>query len=371
VTVRQVDVRAGAGDYPVMVGRGLLRRTAEVVAGRVPGVRRWAVVSDSRVAPLHGRIVHSALEAADLALDLLTFPAGERNKTRTQWADLTDRLIAAGLGRDGGVVAVGGGVTGDLAGFVAATFMRGIPVVQVPTSVVAMVDSAVGGKTGVDTPAGKNLVGAFHPPRLVLVDPDTVGTLPRPERAQGWAEAVKHGAIVDAAYLDGLAERAPALLDGDPETVLEAVLRSIEIKAGVVGDDEREAGRREILNFGHTVGHALEAQSGYRLPHGSAVSLGMVLEARLGEALGVTDAGTSDHLARALERFQLPTRLDGPGGAALPDALLLRDKKVRDGVLRIVFLARPGEVAPAPGAPAAWAHPVDRESVRSVLGPEP
>lgn len=342
---RRVTVRSARGPYDVLVGRALLESAGRLINERLPQVRRWAVVADDRVAPLYGVRVRGSLEAGGLEAGLLEFPAGERHKTREQWQRLTDALLAAGFGRDAGLVAVGGGVTGDLAGFVAATYMRGIPVVQVATSVVAMVDSSVGGKTGVDTPAGKNLVGAFHPPALVLIDPDVVATLPRAERAQGWAEAVKHGAILDRPYFDDLAARAPALLAGDADATRDAVHRSVEIKAGVVSDDEREAGLREILNFGHTLGHALEAASDYALPHGSAVSLGMVLEARLGERLGVTRPGTADRLADVLARFELPTE----PSMAVPDGelerFLLHDKKVRAGRVRTVLLREVGEVA--------------------------
>jgi 3-dehydroquinate synthase len=356
-------VRSGARDYPVLVGRGLLGEAAARVVAAAPEVRRWAVIADERVAPLYGAPVSAGLEALGRGGSMHVFPAGERHKTREEWARLGDRLLEAGLGRDGGVVAVGGGVTGDLAGFVAATFMRGIPVVQVPTSVVAMVDSAVGGKTGVDTPAGKNLVGAFHPPRLVLVDPEVVATLPRAERAQGWAEAVKHGAIADEVYFRALETSAADLMAGEADAVQSAVLRSVEIKAGVVGDDEHEAGLREILNFGHTLGHALEAASGYRLAHGSAVSLGMVLEARLGEGLGITTPGTAARLASVLERFELPTAPPPAASAAVLEGLLARDKKVRDGRVRVVLLEGIGRVAGAePGA-----REVSPESLRDLL----
>ncbi len=363
----EIRVTAAAGAYPVIVEAGVSRDAGRRIRDVAPEVRRWAVISDDRVAPLHGAPVTESLRDAGCHADLHTFPAGEVHKTRDEWAGLTDRLLDSGLGRDGGVVAVGGGVTGDLAGFVAATYMRGVSVVQVPTSVVAMVDSAVGGKTGVDTPAGKNLVGAFHAPRLVLVDPLTIATLPRAERAQGWAEALKHGAITDLAYFERLERDAPALLEGEPGAVAGAVARSIEIKAEVVGADEREAGRREILNYGHTLGHALEAASDYRLPHGSAVGLGMLLEARLGESLGITDPEVRPRLLEALERFELPTRDPGAGleHAAL-GSLLIRDKKVRDGQVRVVLLSTLGAVARATDGGAGWAHPVAAERLEAL-----
>jgi len=362
--VRSIPVRAGGArsDYRVHVGRGSLdelgSRLSETVAAH-----RYAVIADENVAGLYGERVLDGLARAGLRADLRAFPAGEERKTRTTWRRLTDQLLELGLGRDGAVVALGGGVTGDLAGFVAATFMRGIPVVQVPTSLVAMIDASVGGKTGVDVAAGKNLVGAFHPPRFVLADPDVVRTLPVEERAQGLAEAVKHGAILDRAYLEFLARDAGALTGAEPGAVEEAVIRSVELKAGVVSDDEREAGKREILNFGHTLGHAAEAALGYAWPHGSAVSAGMVLEARLGEALGVTEPGTSELLEDVLERFGLPVALPPE---LEPDEVLAfcgSDKKVREGRPRFVLLEEPGRVA----REEAWSREVPEAPLRGVL----
>lgn len=370
MSAREIPVSAAAGDYRVVVEPGLLARAGALIREAVPGVRRWAVVSDDRVAPLYADRVAETLRQEGASATVHTFPAGEASKTREQWSRLTDILLRAGLGRDSGVVALGGGVTGDLAGFVASTYMRGLPVVQVPTSVVAMVDSAVGGKTGVDTPHGKNLVGAFHPPRIVLVDSDVVATLPPRERAQGWAEAVKHGAITDRPYLEALEHESERLMAGDSEAVARAVARSIEIKAEVVSADERESGRREILNFGHTFGHALEAASEYRLPHGSAVALGMLLEARLGESLGITDPAVRPRLAQALARFGLPT---SAADAGVTDAdlgpWLQRDKKVRDGTVRVVLLAELGEVARAGEGARRWAHPVPLEQLRAERAP--
>jgi 3-dehydroquinate synthase len=215
----------------------------------------------------------------------VTFPAGEWNKTRETWSALTDQLLAAGIGRDGAVVAVGGGVVGDVAGFVAATVLRGIPYVQVPTTLLAMIDSSIGGKTGVDTVHGKNLVGAFHQPRAVIADVNTLTTLPPVHRSAGMAEALKHGFIADAIYLESLVRDRDRILDAEPGALLETVRRSVEIKAAVVADDERELGRRAILNFGHTVGHAIETVCGYEILHGEAVAMGMIVEAELGKHL--------------------------------------------------------------------------------------
>jgi 3-dehydroquinate synthase len=324
---------------------------------------RYAIIADARVAELHGDRIRRLVMATGQPTSLHTFPPGETQKSRARWIELTDALLSEGLGRDSCVVSLGGGVTGDLAGFVAATFLRGIPVVQVPTSLVAMIDSAVGGKTGVDVPAGKNLVGAFHPPRLVVADPELALTLPREERAQGLAEALKHGAIADLAYLEALEARAADLLAGELEATTAAVDRSVRIKADVVSRDEREGGLRQVLNFGHTLGHALEACSNYAVPHGSAVSRGMVLAARIGEELGRTAPGTSARLASAVRAFGLPA--EGPLPAPVADLVRMTrtDKKVRGGAVRYVLLEEPGTVLGG----ESWSHPVEDEVVAQVL----
>ena len=362
-----VQVTGSGGAYPVLVAPGLRHEAPRLVAEYAPA-HRYALISDSQVAAIHGEDVLRSFHAQGMEADLFTFPAGERHKTRKHWSILTDALLDAGLGRDGAVVAVGGGVTGDLAGFVAATLMRGVPVVQVPTSLVAMIDASVGGKTGVDVRAGKNLVGAFHPPRAVLVDPETVVTLPVAERAQGLAEALKHGAIADRGYFGVLVAGAGSLMDGDVPTTHAAVLRSVQIKAGIVSADEREGGIRQVLNFGHTYGHALEAASGYSLGHGSAVALGMILEARLGEALGVTTPGTADALVEALASFGLGDRNGCTGSVEEALSYLAADKKARRGRPRFVLLEGLGKVAEGDG----WSHDappsVVEETLRRTLG---
>ena len=361
----EIRVRAGGGtrDYPVLLGAGLRHEIPALLDDVAPSVRRWAVVSDETVSPLHAEAVATALTGAGLGGGLVTFPPGEGEKTRDRWSAVTDALLTGGFGRDAGVVAVGGGVVGDLAGFVAATYMRGIPIVQVPTSLLAMIDASVGGKTGVDTPAGKNLVGAFHPPSAVVVDPEVIATLPENQRRMGLAEAVKHGAIVDAGYGEETAREARALLAGDPDATLRVVRRSVEIKARIVSEDEREAGLREILNFGHTVGHALEHASDFGIAHGAGVAMGMVWEASLGERMGITEAGTAKMIEGWLSPLGLPTRPPpvDPGAFA---AGLGVDKKTRDGTPRVVLLARCGQVAPA--ADGGWAHPVPPELVLAL-----
>ena len=281
MTIRVPIVEQRDASYDIRIGRGLLAELPALLSSAAPATR-YAVVTDSTVEQRCGRDLAGRLAAAGLAVDLVSFPAGEWNKTRDTWAALSDRLLAARLGRDSAVVALGGGVVGDVAGFVAATYLRGIPWVQVPTTLLAMIDSSIGGKTGVDVPLGKNLLGAFHQPRLVVADLEVLGTLPAPQLAAGMAEAIKHGVIADAEYFELLEREQPAIAVKDLAVLERVVSRSVEIKAGVVSADEREAGRRAVLNFGHTIGHAIEATSGYAVLHGEAVAIGMALEARLG-----------------------------------------------------------------------------------------
>jgi 3-dehydroquinate synthase len=279
---------------------------------------------------------------------LLSFPAGEKHKTRTTWSTLTDQLVTAGFGRDSAIVALGGGVTGDLAGFVAATYLRGVPVVQVPTTLLAMIDSSIGGKTGVDTAAGKNLVGAFHHPALVLIDPRLLTTLPTDEVRWGLAEAIKHGVIADAAYFAWIATQLRQILHGDqPDdaTSMHLVRRSVEIKVQVVRGDAQESGRRKILNFGHTIAHAVELVTGFGVPHGAAVSIGMVAEARLAEHLKLAEPGLADAITTVCDAAGLPVRL--PEGASATEIVSATrtDKKARDGHVEYALPAALGSMS--------------------------
>ncbi len=363
--VVSTSVRRGghASEYRVLVGSGLLASLPDLLREHAPA-HRYAVISDSTVAELYGNAVLESMRGAGLGVELFSFPAGERHKTRTHWADLTDGLLKGGFARDSCVVALGGGVVGDLAGFVAATYMRGVPVVQVPTSLVAMIDASIGGKTGVDVEEGKNLVGAFHAPNLVVADPELIQTLPREERAQGLVEAVKHGAIMDGLYLDELEQDMSALLDGEVGPVERAVARSVELKAEVVSADERESGRREVLNFGHTLGHAIEGASAYGVPHGTAVAVGMSLEARLGERLGVTERGVAERLDRIAGILEIGLLLPGAAAPREIMAYLGLDKKARLGRPRFVLLSRIGMVHRTDDS---WSQPVDENLVLELL----
>ena len=350
--------------YDILIGRGLLGDLPALLSKACPAAR-YAVVADSHVAELYGKKTLDTLHDGKLPADLFTFPAGEWNKTRETWAGLTDRLLAAHVGRDGAIVALGGGVAGDIAGFVAATYLRGVPYVQVPTTLLAMIDSSIGGKTGVDVPAGKNLVGAFHQPQLVVIDLDVLATLPAVQLAAGMAEALKHGVIADADYFAFLEKEQRAVAAKDSATLDRVVARSVEIKAGLVARDEREAGLRAVLNFGHTVAHAIETVAKYEVPHGEAVAIGMAYEARLAESLGIAAAGTADRVRRALQCYELPLEL--PDTAPVDDliAAMHHDKKARGGAVRFALPRRVGEMH-ADGS-GAWTTPVPEQAVRGVL----
>ena len=351
-----------AGGYSVTIGAGLRQEFAARVAEVAPA-HHYAVLTDDEVAPLYGDALVAALARHGRAT-VHRMPSGEAHKTRETWAALTDDLLDAGCGRDTTVLALGGGVVGDVAGFVAATFMRGVPVVQCPTSLLAMIDASVGGKTGVDTAAGKNLVGAFHPPSAVLIDVETLRTLPVPHLRAGLAEAIKHGVIADAAYLARLDTLLPTLLGGDETAALELVSRSVEIKAAVVRADARETGLRKTLNFGHTLGHALEQASGYSLLHGEAVAIGMVLEARLAERIGVAEGGTAQEIERVLRAAELPVCLPSTLRAGTVLDATRRDKKSRGGAVAYALPSRIGAMA---GAERGWAIEVGDSLVLEVL----
>jgi len=350
--------------YEVVLGCGVWSRLPELLAERCPA-HQYAVVSDSRVDTLYGARIGGLLESAGLHARSFVFPAGEWNKVRETWADLCDRMVAAGIGRDAAVVALGGGVVGDLAGFVAATLHRGIPWVQVPTTVLAMIDASIGGKTGVDLPAGKNLVGAFHHPRLVLADIESLATLPRNQVAAGCAEAIKHGVVADAGYADDLGRTAAACLTRSLDALESIIERSIRIKGEIVASDASERGRRQVLNFGHTVGHAVEARSGYALLHGEAVAIGMAVEAALAEATGIAARGTRARVLDLLGHYDLPSAV--PETVACDDLLdaMRADKKVRAGTLRFALPAEIGRMAH--GADGAWTVEVSPAEVRSAL----
>jgi 3-dehydroquinate synthase len=364
VTLRVPITEQRDASYDILMGRGLIAQLPALVARQCPAAR-YAVITDSHVQQLLGGKVAAALQDAGLQVEVFTFAAGEWNKTRESWAAISDQMLARKLGRDCAVIALGGGVVGDLAGFVAATYLRGVPYVQVPTTLLAMIDSSIGGKAGVDVPAGKNLLGAFHQPRLVVADLEALATLPAVQLAAGLAEAVKHGVVGDADYFAFLEAEQPGIKAKDPAALEQVVARSVEIKAGVVAEDEREAGRRAVLNFGHTVGHAIETTCKFEVLHGEAVAIGMAYEARLAERVGVAEGGTARRITGLLERYGLPLEL--PPAARLGDLVdaMEHDKKARGGEVRFALPKRIGVMHR--DADHAWTVPVKGELVREVL----
>jgi 3-dehydroquinate synthase len=351
--VRSIAV-GGTHPYEVRVGPGLLD-DGEALAGRVRG-RHVLLVSDGNVAPLYAARVVAALARHGGIEPLVScVPPGEAAKSLDGFAGLLRELADMGATRDACVFALGGGVVGDLAGFAAACWMRGIDLVQLPTSLLAMVDSSVGGKTAIDLPQGKNLVGAFHAPRAVFADTSVLRSLPGRELRAGLAEVVKYGAIRDAGFLDWLEANTGALLARDDAALAEAIARSCARKAAIVERDPHEHGERALLNFGHTFAHAIEAEQGYATPgalnHGEAVAVGMVLAARLSAALGMADDAEGERLRALLEGFGLATRL--PAGLP-PGALLARmrlDKKAAANGLRFVLWEGAGRARLVAGIP--------------------
>jgi 3-dehydroquinate synthase len=339
----RVRVDLGERSYDILIGKGLLSQAAEYLRPLKLG-KRGVIITDTNVEALYAGALVDALGKDGFAAEVLSVPAGEASKSLRQANRLFEKLPTLGLDRHSFLIALGGGVVGDLAGFVAASYLRGIALVQVPTSLLAQVDSSVGGKTGVNLPQGKNLVGAFYQPKLVLADIDTLETLPERELRSGFAEVIKHGAIRDAKFFEWLEHEYKRVLALDPKAVVHAVRRCCEIKAEVVSADERESGLRAILNLGHTVGHAMETLSDYSgLLHGEAISMGMCAGARLSVMRAGFSEAEAERLCGLIATSGLPTRLGKTFklGELLEAARL--DKKARDGKLRFVLLKRLGE----------------------------
>jgi 3-dehydroquinate synthase len=338
---RTVRVPLGERGYDILIGRGLLETAGERLRALFPG-RRFGIVTDSAVAAAQLPRLKASLDASGLSSTTIVVPNGEASKSYARLEEVVEGLVAARLERGDLVIALGGGVIGDLAGFAAAITRRGMDFVQVPTSLLAQVDSSVGGKTGINSPRGKNLVGAFHQPRLVLADLDALDTLPEREFAAGYAEVVKYGLIDDEAFFFWLEENEPEIFAGGPARA-EAIARSCAAKARFVLADERETGVRALLNLGHTFGHALEKTTGYsdRLLHGEGVAIGMVLAHRISAELGLAPSQDTGRVVGHLERAGLPTRLaDIPGELASTDALMQaigQDKKVSRGRLTFIL----------------------------------
>jgi 3-dehydroquinate synthase len=338
-----IPVALGPRSYSIVVETGALARVGEHLRALKLGYRA-VLITDAAILRLHGRAVVAGLEAAGFAVTVLEVPEGETAKTLAVAEDCWDRLLAAGADRTSTILALGGGAVGDLAGFVAATYMRGTNFVQLPTTVLAQVDASIGGKTAVDHPKAKNLIGAFHQPRLVVVDPAVASTLSDREFRSGVAEIVKHGVVLDAAYFDDVERSAAALMARDLPTLSRIIGGSCRLKADVIQRDPEEKGEiRYALNYGHTIGHALEAVTRYETwTHGEAVALGMAAEARLAEALGVGGPETAARQDALLRAIGLPVRTAALDVDAVM-AAIAHDKKARDG--RVPFV-----LAPAIGA---------------------
>jgi 3-dehydroquinate synthase len=331
---RTLHVELGSRRYPITIGSGLLNQPA-LLAGLAPG-KHALVITDENVAPHYLPLLEGAL--AGKTVRTLVLPPGEQEKNLQRFGEVIEALAGLGASRDATVFALGGGVVGDLAGFAAACWMRGVRFVQLPTTLLAMVDSSVGGKTAVDLPSGKNLVGAFHQPSAVLADTDVLATLPERELQAGLAEIIKYGAIFDVGFISWLERNIDALRARDALALTEAIARSCRHKAGVVARDEQEQGERMLLNFGHTFGHAIEVEQGFgRLLHGEAVAVGMVVAARLATHIKRAPAADAERLTALLRRAGLPVAL--PEGLD-PEALLTRmklDKKSLSGVPRLIL----------------------------------
>jgi len=334
--------------YDILIGEGLL--------GRIPGdlkgaglAHRYAIVTDSNVEKLYGSALLGEFADAGLNAKLIVFPAGEMHKSRETKARIEDSMLESKFGRDSAVVALGGGVAGDIAGYVAATYTRGLPYVQVPTTLVACVDSSIGGKTAVDTPHGKNLIGAFHQPWRVYIDVNTLMTLSEKEIREGLAEVIKYGVIMDDGLFSFLERNMKKIFEYDKEALTHIIKRGCEIKGEVVEKDERESNLRKILNFGHTIGHAVENLSDYRISHGEAISIGMAAEGMIAVRMGLWKKEELERLVRLLSEAGLPTAM--PGDMKIRDIIdaMKLDKKARGGKIEMALPGSIGRMAEADG----------------------
>jgi len=356
--VRTVPVPLGSRAYDVLIGPGLLANAGSLIAARL-GAPKCGIVTDENVARFHLPALEAALQRDKLHAGSIVLKPGEATKSFRELAPLSERLLELGLERGDLVVAFGGGVIGDLAGFAAAILRRGVRFVQIPTSLLAQVDSSVGGKTGIDTPQGKNLIGAFHQPSLVIADTDTLRTLPEREMRAGYAEVAKYGLLGDAAFFSWLEQSWRSVFAFEEVALTRAIETSIKAKAGIVGRDETEQGERALLNLGHTFGHAFEAWCGYsdRLLHGEAIAIGMAIAFRFSETLGLCAPGAARRVASHFEAVGLPTRIaDIPGDT--PDVetmmrLMAQDKKVRRGKLTFILARGIGDAIIASEVPEA------------------
>ena len=351
VTVRPVT-------YRLVIGSGLMETIADELQEHPLG-KRYAIITDTTVAPLWAEKLEAAFSSAGLSFDRFVFPAGEENKTRAVKEQLENAMMAAHYGRDAAVVALGGGVVGDVAGFVAATYMRGLPVIQIPTTTLAMADSSIGGKTAVDTPFGKNLIGAFHHPSVVYMDMDVLKTLDERNYRSGLAELIKHGFIRDLELLEFVENNISRIDDRDLECLEKLFTMNCRVKNEVVSEDEKEAGIRQILNYGHTLGHAVEMASGLALLHGECVAIGMAFATQLAVRKGICSSWWQNRQNQIIGAMGLPAEVPSCMEADKLIELMRMDKKTRDGEFRFVLPVAPGKVA--------FGVPVSEEEIREAL----
>lgn len=331
-----LEVGLGERSYPIIMESGYLDKIGEDLRERRIG-NRYAVIVDNQVAGLYGQGFMEILRSAGIVAELLTFSGGEANKNLQTIGDLAGRLARSGFDRKDALIGFGGGVTGDITGFLASAYMRGVPFVQIPTTLLAQVDSSVGGKTGVDIPEGKNLVGAFYQPHVVYIDLAVLKTLPREELLGGLAEVIKYGVIHDAQFFQFLCDNRPGILRLDEELIMHTVYTCCRIKAEIVSQDEREGGLRRILNYGHTIGHAVEGASDYTIMHGLAVAIGMAAAARLAALAGLLDRQAAEKITESLVAYGMPVEIPKDLDRKRIRNYLLADKKTVGGRVHYVL----------------------------------
>ncbi len=332
------ELTVGLGDrsYPIFIESGCLSKIGDDLSKRKVG-KRYGVIADDKVAGLYGSQLMEVLDAAGLEAELITFPEGEKNKVLSTVGDIAGQLASRGFDRQDALIGLGGGVTGDLAGFLASSYMRGIPFVQIPTTLLAQVDSSVGGKTGVDIPEGKNLVGAFYQPQAVYIDTTVLKTLDEKELLGGLAEVIKYGVIRDRKFFDFLGKNREGILALEPELIQKTITICCQIKADVVSEDELEGGVRKILNYGHTIGHAVEGASDYTLIHGLAVSIGMVAAAKLAYMNNLIEEKEVQEIVDILSAYKMPIHVPVALDRARIKKYLLTDKKTVGGIVFFVL----------------------------------
>jgi len=341
--MKELMVGLDERSYPIIIRQGLLDEVGNELL-RNPFAKRYSIIADDHVAALFGKRLLASLENSGIKAEMITFARGEESKNLATVADLSSRLARSGLDRKDGLLALGGGVTGDITGFVAACYMRSIPFAQIPTTLLAQVDSSVGGKTGVDIPEGKNLIGAFYQPKAVYIDSQVLRQLPKNELLNGLAEVIKYGVIYDRDFFQFLEMSRENILDLDLQVLEDVIARCCKIKAAVVEADEKESDLRRILNFGHTIGHAVEAVSKYKLAHGSAVAMGMVAAAELAVLKGLLDGREKERIETLIHKFGLPVTIPPEFDRSRIQEYLLADKKTIGGKIFFVLPTTIGKV---------------------------